>query len=273
MKRRKTSRPSRKIIQKITLALACLLTTQTPLMAEAADAYGTNDVNKNYETSNPVSSGNADGYTLIIKDGNTFDNAYGGRSDGGSADGNKINISAGTINRMVYGGLSKGPNGSASNNEVIVSDGEIEWNVYGGFSSKGNGSASNNTVIVSGGEIKRTVWGGYSNNGRAANNTVIISGGIIGGNVYGGYDRHGSVEGNRIIINGTPTFDPYYGEITANIGGLSNDRGHIYIGYGSPSDPNDIDSKPCRRLSLSPLTCTPSAERTPCISDLSAATL
>lgn len=242
MKRRKTSRPSRKIIQKITLTLACLWMTQTPLMAEAADAYGTNDVNKNYETSNPVSSGDADGYTLTIKDGNTFDNAYGGRSDGGSADGNKINISAGTINRMVYGGLSKGPNGSASNNEVIVSDGEIEWNVYGGFSSKGNGSASNNTVIVSGGEIKRTVWGGYSNDGRAANNTVIISGGIIGGNVYGGYDRHGSVEGNRIIINGTPIFGG--GDITANVGISSRDSGHIYIGYGSPSDPNDIDSKP-----------------------------
>lgn len=237
MKRRKTSRPSRKIIQKITLTLACLWMTQTPLMAEAADAYGTNDVNKNYETSNPVSSGDANGYTLTITGGD-FDFAYGGNSSGGSANGNKVNILFGTID-IVYGGWSDLYN--VDKNTVRISDGTIQ-SVYGGFSRGVNGSASNNTVIVSGGEIHLSVCGGESHNGKADNNTVIISGGIIGGNVYGGYDLYGSVEGNRIIINGTPIFGG--GEITANVGISSRDSGHIYIGYGSPSDPNDIDSKP-----------------------------
>ena len=129
-------------------------------------------------------------------------NVYGGNSSDGSANGNIVNISGGSVTNYVYGGKSS--DGSANGNIVNISGGTIGSYayVYGGKSF--DGSANDNIVNISGGSVSGDVYGGYSEIGSANNNVINISGSadITNANLfgYGGYGTNAT--GNTLTIDG-----------------------------------------------------------------------
>ena len=154
-------------------------------------------------------------------------NVYGGYSAGSGTvggegttedpyqNGNKVNISGGTVNSWVYGGYSS--SGAARYNTIEISGGDSNI-VCGG---RGITDATGNKVTITGGTIKSEVYGGYSFDGKAINNQVSINGGTVNGNVYGGYSElSGEVTNNTVTISKTDTT-------------VTNINGMVYGGYSS----------------------------------------
>ena len=108
--------------------------------------------------------------------------------------------------RDVYGGLSTWT-GEANKNKVTISGGTVNGVVYGGKSALDG--VVENTVEISDGTIKNSVWGGYTDSGEADKNTIEISGGTIGtyetSKVYGGRGSWSASENKVTISGGTLT--------------------------------------------------------------------
>ena len=148
-------------------------------------------------------------------------NVYGGRSGNGTASGNTVNVTGGTVEGYVFGGKSaKDSNHDTVNithgtvggvigggcltaeyNTVnIGGDAKVTEHVYG---AKADESATENTVNVTGGTIGGNVYGGYGASVKANSNTVNLSGGTMLGAVYGGYSESGATGNNVVKIYGS----------------------------------------------------------------------
>ena len=175
-------------------------------------------------------------------------NVAGAYTEVGNAifEGNKVTISAGTVN-----GLVAGADGYFSStikgNEVNISGGTVEGKIYGGFGQSGSQStvADGNKVTITGGTITGDVHGGYVDDERdtvAKNNTVIIEGGTIEGNVFGGGTWFG---GSGKAFDNTVTLGAANGTGTADI------TGNVYINYFNKADDIlDIEALPGGNLNV-----------------------
>lgn len=159
---------------------------------------------------------------LLLQDGDSFTEAYGGWARGtGDAQGNVLRMSGGTVTNDVFGGRSNG--NAALNNQVLITGGEVANSVYGGFAAgdaKGNSVHIEGGKINAGGESNKNVTGAYSMTGQASGNLMRISGGEINGLISGGYGAAGATA-NRVVIEGSPIF----GAATILAGGLG--RGDV----------------------------------------------
>ena len=128
---------------------------------------------------NSATNGNATGNTVTISGNSTFGDAaveiYGGQSGSGAANDNTVEISGGTINGYIYGGM-------------------------------GSTEASGNTVTISGDAIINALDSAYIYGGTGApiakNNTINILTQISVKGLYGGIDS-GSGDGNTLNVNAT----------------------------------------------------------------------
>ena len=143
--------------------------------------------------------------TLTIN-GTTHRDAYGGWTAGTGttaaakfdSTNNTVNLKAGTV-RTVYGGFTSVQTGSATGNKVTISGGSVTGagygKVYGGYLSHASatGSATGNTVTITGGSMT-DVYGGFTNGtGATTGNTVnlgteadAVAAGTTIGTIYGG---------------------------------------------------------------------------------------
>lgn len=158
----------------------------------------------------------------------------GGYSFAGTAKGNSVIISGGTVSGgEIYGGYSlAGTNSTANNNIVSISGGTVTGSVFGGSA---NVEANENRVIISGSNITGDVYGGRSSNVTANDNRVIISGSTITGDVYGG-SSYGTANDNKVILVGE-TFTGsgnivITGTVYGGVGGAPTDRNELHV-YGS----------------------------------------
>ncbi len=142
---------------------------------------------------------------------------YGGYSDSGAANRNRVEISSGTIDAMVYGGFvfdSGTSSGGTSGNSVLVSGGQVNrWFIYGGQVNGGSGTATDNQIEITGGQIScSSLIAGASREGAATNNRIHITGGVINvmGTIQGG-QSYTKASNNSIIIEG--------GTVSGNIAG------------------------------------------------------
>jgi hypothetical protein len=137
---------------------------------------GANDNVAIYGGYNSATNGNATGNTVTISGNSTFGNGntsiYGGQSDYGAANDNTVEISGGTINGYIYGGM-------------------------------GSTEASGNTVTISGDAIINALDSAYIYGGTGApiakNNTINILTQISVKGLYGGIDS-GAGDGNTLNI-------------------------------------------------------------------------
>lgn len=124
---------------------------------------------------------------------------YGGYSNNGNAENNRVNISGlvqlkglnvDNTNEplVIYGGYSK--NGVVKDNSVVVSNSEFKGQLVGGVAKK---EAIGNTVIINKSEIiglsgkAPDIAGGYVDGvGKADNNYVAVVDSDVAGNIYGG---------------------------------------------------------------------------------------
>ncbi|MDR1243674.1 MAG: hypothetical protein LBJ79_00575, partial [Endomicrobium sp.] len=127
--------------------------------------------------------------------------AYGARSYG-DAISNKLKITGGTINggQGAYGGRSDIR--TAQGNEVEMEGGTITNNAYGG---RGHGDAISNRMKITGGTIngRDGAYGGYSGGGKAQGNEMEMEGGVIAGDAYGGYGHWDAISNRMKITGGT----------------------------------------------------------------------
>ena len=157
--------------------------------------------------------------TLTIN-GTTHRDAYGGWTAGTGttaaakfdSTNNTVNLKAGTV-RTVYGGFTSVQTGSATGNKVNISGGSVTGagygKVYGGYLSHASatGNATGNTVTITGGSMT-DVYGGFTNGtGATTGNTVklgdgehnLAAGTNIVGTVFGG--NKADVTDNTLNIN------------------------------------------------------------------------
>ncbi|WP_169783804.1 autotransporter outer membrane beta-barrel domain-containing protein [Campylobacter curvus] len=135
---------------------------------------------------------------------------------------NEVNIIGSDV-RQIYGG--KTPSGDASANKVTVkSDGvnrSSTQNICGGKSDAG--SANENLVSVLSSDVKGDVYGGVTGFGlgHANSNVITLDDATVSGGVYGGYN------------------DGYVGDTVNNVVNLKNNvviAGDLSGGYGTGSD-------------------------------------
>lgn len=126
--------------------------------------------------------GNISSNTLTIAGGkfSRFDMITGGATMRGSANGNTVNITGGNIDMTGYiaGGLGVT---SATNNKVNISGGTIEGIIYGGYTQTTNPSTvSGNTITISGAANLEEAYlsGGdsYDDTVTLTNNKLVIDG-------------------------------------------------------------------------------------------------
>ena len=126
--------------------------------------------------------GNVSSNTLTIAGGkfSRFDMITGGATMRGSANGNTVNITGGNIDMTGYiaGGLGVT---SATNNKVNISGGTIEGIIYGGYTQTTNPSTvSGNTITISGAANLEEAYlsGGdsYDDTVTLTNNKLVIDG-------------------------------------------------------------------------------------------------
>lgn len=169
--------------------------------------YG--DVLGNVEGNNNVYGAYVEGskevsYNTVTVHSGKMRSVYGGFSEAGLANGNKVII---TGDAVIQGYVIGGEGAEATNNSVIIKGGVIENAIYGG--SGYESAVIGNSVAVSGGKMKQ-VHGGYSYDDTVvSNNVVTISGGemtlVYGGRVISGgsgdvINNHVSVSGGKMTI-------------------------------------------------------------------------
>lgn len=142
-------------LRALALALACALTTLSPLPA-GANSGGTDDGFGRYIGSQTGSDGN------VFIDSDFQGDVYGGFITGSSKDAynNRVTVTGGTVDAVI-GGYSDA--GDAMNNMVSISGGTVLGNVIGG---RGNDktTATYNKIILSGApDLSRSeIFGGIS---------------------------------------------------------------------------------------------------------------
>ena len=170
------------------------------------NAYGglVENTKRDKTTGQPLTTGDADGNTLILKKdganpaptitGTGAGNAYGAevRTKDGNATNNKAILSAGSVAGSVYGGAvtATGATGKATGNSVtITGDATVGGDVYGGFAA-GTGATTGNTVNLG--------------DGTAAGKITLAAGtASVTGTVYGG---SGATFTNNVLnVNGNAT--------------------------------------------------------------------
>ena len=173
------------------------------------------------------------------------DTVYGGYSETGNANGNKVQVSGeSTVKLTVYGGVTKYTEGTASDNEVTVSgNANLPSGITAGWSP--NKDAKNNTVTIEGGTVQGYINGGVAT-GAADNNHIIVNGGKV--SYLQGGSGGSSATGNTVEINGGTVTDTIYGgnsdsgSVSNNavtiIGGTMNGR-WIYAGYTNSGTANN----------------------------------
>ena len=167
------------------------------------------------------------GNTLTVN-GATHRDAYGGWTAGtgtskaakNNSTGNTVNLAGGTV-RNIYGGFTSSDGGSATGNKVNISSGSIApaagigGTVYGGFvSHAGAGDATGNTVTITGGSMKDVYAGYTAGTGKTTGNTVnlgdgtnamasgtSITGTLAGGNQATATDNTLNVNTNAAVGN------------------------------------------------------------------------
>ena len=164
-----------------------------------------NDANKDIWAGRSVIGNTTTNNTLTIN-GTTHRDAYGGWTAGTGttaaakfdSTGNIVNLKAGTV-RTIYGGFTSVQTGSATGNKVTISGGSVTGagygKVYGGYLShtSATGNATGNTVTITGGSMT-DVYGGFTNGtGATTGNTVnlgtetdAVAAGTTIGTIYGG---------------------------------------------------------------------------------------
>ena len=159
-------------------------------------------------------SGSANDNTVTMTDGSASANVIGGYADSankdgtgtGTANGNIVKISGGTVDGEVTGGLSTGL-GSASGNQVTISDaGGIAENrqIMGGHAS-GTGTADNNILTLASGSVSGNAYGGLSDSSTATGNTVkvALTGTASLTSAVGGRGQTGASDNKVIMTSGT----------------------------------------------------------------------
>ena len=155
--------------------------------------------------------GSAEGNTVTIKSGilqNEVSGAYTYR--GGIAKGNHVIIDGGIVQQAVYGGRTErgagSADGSAEGNTVTISGGSVQ-DVFGASVDLGN--ATGNIVTINGGTV-HNIWGGSSDSGETKNNTVNLGDGTHAlapgttiGKIYGG--NQADVSGNKLNVKANAT--------------------------------------------------------------------
>lgn len=149
---------------------------------------------------------NVNSNTLTIAgDFNGLTMIAGGETNGGSANGNTVNITGGNIVMDDYGFIAGGVGAnSATNNNVNISGGKINGYIYGGYAANVGGTSSDNTITISGSAdlSEAFLCGGYSmpqpmimssriNNTIVENNKLVIdgwSGSILGAENFDSID-------------------------------------------------------------------------------------
>lgn len=156
----------------------------------------------------------------------------GGHSQYGNVDKNAVNIGGGTLTGDVMGGAADAAAGQATNNQVTVSNGTITGRVDGG---RAVGEANNNAVVISGGSITGTAGGGATNavsggngNAGAQGNSVTISGGNIDGNIYGAFSENGNAGAEGAGNSVTISGGTFGGSVTEVAGGHAKAGDAVY---------------------------------------------
>ena len=195
--------------------------------------------------------GAATGTKVYIKTGaNVQGEIYAGRDDTSEVSGNKLDISSGTIEGNIFGGVNNNITAyDVKNNAITISGSSITGSVIGGTTLSGkaslntvnisgdataitgevvggrsaNSDATENKVIINGGNFDKSVIGGNTTNGKnATDNKVTIEGGTIAGSIYGGWSQNGTgtANSNEVHISkGSVTGDVYGGAIKENVTG------------------------------------------------------
>ena len=155
--------------------------------------------------------GSAEGNTVTIKSGIVQNEVYGAYTyRGGIAKENHVIIDGGTVQQAVYGGRTErgagSADGSAEGNTVTISGGSVQ-DVFGASVELGN--ATGNIVTINGGTV-HNIWGGFSASGETRNNTVnlgdgthALKAGTTIGKIYGG--NQSDVSGNELNVKANAT--------------------------------------------------------------------
>ena len=182
--------------------------------------------------------------TLTVTGGSTSLNARGGmventerNADGsvktsGNAETNKLILNAGAQTADAYGAEVKTKDGSATGNEVHLTAGTVGGNVYGAAltATGATGSVTGSIVEVTGGSIAGSVYGGKTTGtGAATGHTLNLYGGSVNGSVYGGHSASGATTGNTVNLGNGTTND------------VTTVTGTIYGGSGTDTTDNVLN--------------------------------
>ena len=180
------------------------------------DATGNSITISDGEVTNAIRGGFSNGVehsakknTVTISGTAKVGNVTGGQvnNTNAKAEENTVTITGGTIGTdstigVAYGGSSN--SGAANNNKVEISGlTTIKSNVIGGLGATSTG----NTVEINGGTVNGTAYGGYAyTGGDVTNNTITMRGSTTNVNVIrGGEAISGSATGNIIKVEGGST--------------------------------------------------------------------
>ena len=175
---------------------------------------------------------------------NTARNADGSLKTSGNAETNKLILNAGAHTADAYGAEVKTKDGSATGNEVHLTAGTVGGRVYGAAltAAGATGSVTGSIVEVTGGTVGGSVYGGAVTatgaTGKATGNSVTITGdATVGGDVYGGFAAGtGATTGNTVNLgDGTAA-----GKITL-AAGTASVTGTIYGGNGADTTGNVLN--------------------------------
>ena len=179
-------------------------------------------------------NGTAQGNKLVIN-GGAVQRGYGGVSMHGSVKQNTVEMSGGTVANQIIGGRSQysgnNPNAvSVSGNQVTITGGTVEEDVMGGGADTA-GNVTGNAVTMSGDgtNVKGNLVAGASELGDVSDNTVTLNGGSVGKFVVGGQAKNGRADRNVINVTGGSVS----GNIFAGQANKGTDKNEVHVSGGT----------------------------------------
>ena len=179
-------------------------------------------------------NGTAQGNKLVIN-GGAVQRGYGGVSMHGSVKQNTVEMSGGTVANQIIGGRSQysgnNPNAvSVSGNQVTITGGTVEEDVMGGGADTA-GNVTGNAVTMSGDgtNVKGNLVAGLSKLGDVSDNTVTLNGGSVGKFVVGGQAKNGRADRNVINVTGGSVS----GNIFAGQANKGTDKNEVHVSGGT----------------------------------------
>lgn len=167
-----------------------------------AEVYGGFTIGVNGENT----TANSNEVKITNSDNNSINYVYGGYSNLGSANFNKVKLDGGNYGVVVGG--SSGNN--ADSNVVSISNAAINNYIIGGLgittADDNKIEITNSIVSISSSTKGWALTGGYASSGNASYNQIIITDSTISGNVYGAYIDAASTQianNNSITITGS----------------------------------------------------------------------